>query len=176
MLEYEKQPTISSVYGIVDGLKNFVANYEKGTSEIEDLCSVLSNQLDSRFNFMQDDPLFLVSTLVDPATSAQLNLSESNKAKKILVQWVSVTQTNFVPNNRVQVNELKDLQPTDAPTPIPPVTESTNPLERFLQNRGVTTTQRSTDSTVATVSTYVSETRAIFSALIDKGTGSEVKF
>jgi len=101
MLEYEKQPTISSVYGIVDGLKNFVANYEKGTSEIEDLCSVLSNQLDSRFNFMQDDPLFLVSTLVDPATSAQLNLSESNKAKKILVQWVSVTQTNFVPNNRV---------------------------------------------------------------------------
>jgi len=81
LLEYEKQPTVSWVFVIIDSLKKFVEQVPKLSVEIGKLCETLTKELDGRFDDITDDPLFIVSTLLDPATSQKLTPVEEKTAK-----------------------------------------------------------------------------------------------
>jgi hypothetical protein len=92
MIEYEKQPTVSWLYGIISVLKSFLTNYNCPEEEVTDLCRILVEKLDSYFNYVFTDPVFLIAAYVDPATNNQLKSSECAEALETLISWVSDSQ------------------------------------------------------------------------------------
>jgi len=93
LLEYEKQPTVSWVFVIIDSLKKFVEQVPKSSVEVRKLCKTLIEELNRRFDDVIDDPLFIVATLIDPATSQKLTPVEEKKAKKHLVNLVGYSHS-----------------------------------------------------------------------------------
>jgi uncharacterized protein YcbK (DUF882 family) len=95
-LEYEKQPTVSWIYGIVDVLRKFLRSISSQLVEIQTLRNVLLEQLEQRFEYAYSDPIFIVSAYIDPATSRQLNPIECAKASKVLIDWVCCLIVKFI--------------------------------------------------------------------------------
>jgi len=159
-LEYENQPTVSWVFVLVDSLKKILEQIPKPNDEIQKLCETLIKELNARFDDVIDDPLFIVATLIDPATSHMLIPAEERKARKKLTEWVT--------------EELESSVEFDVMTPQPvPLLQYVDPLQAMLDNRSQTPINASVQSAETLVDGYVSEIRMKYNALPIKGNGSE---
>jgi len=69
-------------------LKENSSEIQSDSTAIMELCGVLLEQLNSRFSYVDSDPLFLIAAFLDPATCQQLKTEERSKAEENLISMV----------------------------------------------------------------------------------------
>lgn len=61
------------------------------------MCTIASQQMQQRLAYIQDDPIFVISTFLDPATKHHLKQADVDKATELIADWVSpFKELNYV--------------------------------------------------------------------------------
>lgn len=154
MLEFREQPTISWLYIIITGLLSHIEDINKDLPEIRKLCETLEQQLRGRFEKVLQDNLFVVASLIDPATSHLLKDEAFDKAKMALIGMMN------------ESNSLPTGSQTTLPQSQPAPTNSF--LQCILAPRSAGPSQTSGTLTV-TVDAYLSAIHSKYSSVGQEG-------
>jgi hypothetical protein len=75
------------VYGINRAIFEKL-NSNNGNKQIQRMCEVASQQMRQKLSYVQDDPIIMMSTFLDPATKRHLKPADAEKATELVADWV----------------------------------------------------------------------------------------
>lgn len=86
-LENNENPSLSWVYGINRAIFEKLSS-NSGNKQIQRMCEVATQQMRQRLSYIQEDPIIMMSTFLDPATKRHLKSADAEKATELVVDWV----------------------------------------------------------------------------------------
>ncbi|KAI6183735.1 Zinc finger BED domain-containing protein 4-like protein [Aphelenchoides bicaudatus] len=102
-LENNETPTVSWVYGIVRAINEKV-NADNKSLSIQKMCKVAVKEM-QKLAYVQEDPIFVISTFLDPATKRHLKQSDTAKAIELIADWLKVEDAELSMINMSQQEE-----------------------------------------------------------------------
>lgn len=92
-LESNGTPTVSWVYGIFRAI-NEKLNIGSKNPQVQQMCKTAIEQM-QKLAYVQEDPIFVISTFLDPATKRHLKQADAEKAIELIADWVSNKMSYF---------------------------------------------------------------------------------
>ncbi|KAI6197252.1 hypothetical protein M3Y94_01202500 [Aphelenchoides besseyi] len=90
--------TVSWIYGILRAINTKLKTGMK--SEDEEICSMckeFESEMNARFSYILDDPIFIISTFLDPATKNHLKQDDAERACELIADDLKIDQGGVTP-------------------------------------------------------------------------------